>query len=165
MKFHVIHLADSQPRTKSRSCGRADSGPGGRLGQSLSSTASMSAAWRTRACAPTLTTCCTLFAGGRVFIIPATCSEGDLTESTLLDYVKFQSSHQPRPSSSTINDRVAVADRAIRNEFPDAPCQIARGFHQAYLRRRPLGLGRPRVAHEPVASEGAQTQHRPALGG
>src|SRR5437762_9333969 len=72
--------------------------------------------------------------------------EGDLTESTLLEYVRFQSSQQPRPSPSTINDRVAVAERAIRNEFPDAPCQIARGFHQAFLRRRPMGLGRPRVA-------------------
>src|ERR1700746_2061776 len=72
--------------------------------------------------------------------------EGDLSESTLLDYVRFQSSQQPRPSSSTINDRVAVAERAIRNEFPDAPCQIARGFHQAFLQRRPMGLGRPRVA-------------------
>jgi integrase/recombinase XerD len=72
--------------------------------------------------------------------------EGDLTESTLLDYVRFQSSQQPRPSPSTINDRVAVADRALRNEFPDAPCQIAHGFHQAFLRRRPMGLGRPRMA-------------------
>ena len=72
--------------------------------------------------------------------------EGDLTESTLLEYVKFQSSQQPRPSASTINDRVAVAERAIRNEFPDAPCQIAHGFHQAFLRRRPMGLGRPRMA-------------------
>jgi hypothetical protein len=37
--------------------------------------------------------------------------EGDLTESALLDYVKFQSGQQPPPSSSTINDRVAVTDR------------------------------------------------------
>ena len=73
-------------------------------------------------------------------------AEADLSESTLLDYVKFQSSQQPPPSSSTINDRVAVADRALRNEFPDAPCQVARGFHHAFLHRRPLGLGRPRVA-------------------
>src|SRR5229473_332365 len=72
--------------------------------------------------------------------------EGDLAESTLLDYVRFQSGPQPRPSGSTINDRVALADRALRNEFPDAPCQIARGFHQAYLRRRPIGLARPRWA-------------------
>jgi integrase len=71
--------------------------------------------------------------------------EGDLTESTLLDYVRFQSS-LPRPSPSTINDRVAVADRAIRNEFPEAPCQLAHGFHHAFLQRRPMGLGRPRMA-------------------
>ena len=68
----------------------------------------------------------------------------DLSESTLLEYVRFQSSRQPRPSASTINDRVACADRAIRNEFPDAPCQSGHGFQQVYLQRRPLGLGRPR---------------------
>jgi integrase len=68
----------------------------------------------------------------------------DLTESTLLDYVRFQSSLEPRPSASKINDRVACADRAIRNEFPKAPCQNAPGFQQPYLQRRPLGLGRPR---------------------
>jgi site-specific recombinase XerD len=72
--------------------------------------------------------------------------EGDLAESTLLDYVKFQSSQQPRPFASTINDRVAVAERAIRNEFPEAPCQIAHGFHHAFLQRKPMGLGRPRIA-------------------
>jgi integrase/recombinase XerD len=72
--------------------------------------------------------------------------EADLTQSTLLDYVRFQSSQQPRASASTINDRVAVADRALRNHFPEAPCQIARGFHQAFLRRGPMGLGRPRAA-------------------
>ena len=73
-------------------------------------------------------------------------AKGDLAESTLLDYVRFQSSQQPRPSGSTINDRVAIADRALRNEFPDAPCQIARGFHHAFLSRKPMGLGRPRLA-------------------
>jgi integrase len=72
--------------------------------------------------------------------------ERELTESTLLEYLRFQSGLQPRPSGSTINARIAVADRALRNEFPDAPCQIARGFHHAYLRRRPMGLARPRWA-------------------
>ena len=72
--------------------------------------------------------------------------QDDLTASTLLDYVKFQSSQQPRPFASTINDRVAVAERAIRNEFPDAPGQIAHGFHQAFLRRKPMGIGRPQMA-------------------
>ena len=72
-------------------------------------------------------------------------SEADLTESTLFDYVRFQSTQQPPPSATTINDRVACADRAIRHEFPNAPCQAAHGFHQPFLHRRPLGLGRPRV--------------------
>ena len=70
--------------------------------------------------------------------------EQELTDSTLLEYLRFQSGLQPRPSGSTINARIAAADRALRNEFPDAPCQIARGFHHAYLRRRPMGLARPR---------------------
>jgi len=77
---------------------------------------------------------------------PGDIVEEDLTESTLLDYVRFQSSRPLRPSASTINDRVAVADRALRNEFPEAPCQIARGFHQAFLRRGRMGLARPRQA-------------------
>lgn len=82
--------------------------------------------------------------------------EGDLTESTLLDYVRFQSGLQPRPSGSTINDRIAVTDRALRNEFPDAPCQIARGFHQAFLRRGPMGLGRPRMMMSRVRVKAAK---------
>src|SRR5713226_230661 len=73
-------------------------------------------------------------------------AEKDLSESTLLEYVRFQSGQQPRPSPSTINHRTAVVDRALRNDFPNAPCQIARGFHQAFLRRGPMGLGRPSVA-------------------
>ena len=68
----------------------------------------------------------------------------DLADSTLLDYLRFQSSRQPPPSAATINDRVACADRAIRNEFPDATYQAAPGFQQIYLHRRPLGIGRPR---------------------
>jgi hypothetical protein len=47
--------------------------------------------------------------------------EADLTESTLLDYVRFQSSQQPRPSACTINDRVAVADRALRTSSRRLP--------------------------------------------
>jgi integrase len=69
-----------------------------------------------------------------------------LSQSTLLDYLRFQSSLEPRPAASTINDRVADADGAVRNEFPDAPCQVAQGYHQAFLRRKPMGLSRPMVA-------------------
>jgi integrase/recombinase XerD len=72
--------------------------------------------------------------------------QSDLTESTLRDYVRFQTGLEPRPCGSTINERVAVADRALRNEFPDAPCQVAAGFHQTWWRRGPMGLGRARPA-------------------
>ena len=71
---------------------------------------------------------------------------GDLSESTLLDYLKFQRNHHPPVSSSTINIRISVADAALRNEFPDAPSQTAQGFQRVYMRRGPLGLGRRRPA-------------------
>lgn len=69
-----------------------------------------------------------------------------LSESTLLDYLHFQSGLEPRPAASTINDRVADADRAIRNQFPDAPSQVAHGYHHAFLHRKPMGLSRPMFA-------------------
>jgi integrase len=72
--------------------------------------------------------------------------EGDLSESTLLDYLKFQSNHRPPVASTTINFHIGIADRALRNEFPDAPSPRGQGFQQYYLRRGSLGLGRRRVA-------------------
>jgi integrase len=69
-----------------------------------------------------------------------------LTESILLDYVRFQSSQQRALSGSTINQRVAIVDRALRNAFPDAPRQIAPGFQQTYWQRAPMGVGRPQLA-------------------
>jgi site-specific recombinase XerD len=71
--------------------------------------------------------------------------KGDLTEATLSDYVRFQSGLEPVPSGATINSRIGVVDRALRSEFPDAPCQVAPGFYQRYLRRSPMGLARPRL--------------------
>jgi integrase len=70
-------------------------------------------------------------------------AEDALAESTLLDYVRFQSGQQPEFSGSTINQRVAVADRALRAAFPGAPRQIAPQFQVSYWRRAPMGLGRP----------------------
>lgn len=68
-----------------------------------------------------------------------------LTESTLLDYVRFQSSQPRELTGGTINQRVAIVDRALRIVFPDAPAQIAPGFQQTYWQRAPLGIGRPRL--------------------
>lgn len=72
--------------------------------------------------------------------------ETALTESTLVEYVRFQASQQPRPAAASINRRIVVAERALRNEFPDAPCQFAPGFHQIYRQWHPMGIGRPRSA-------------------
>jgi len=64
----------------------------------------------------------------------------------LLDYLRFQSGHHPQPAAATINRRVGVVERALRNEFPDTASPFAPGFHHFYWRRPPLGYGRPRPA-------------------
>lgn len=73
-------------------------------------------------------------------------SKDALTESTLLDYVRFQSSQERELTGGTINQRVAIVDRALRIVFSDAPGQIAPGFQQTYWQRAPMGIGRPRLA-------------------
>lgn len=69
-----------------------------------------------------------------------------LTESILLDYVRFQSGQQPPPAGCTINQRVAVVDRALRCLFPEASPQIAPALQVRFWRRAPMGLGRPAPA-------------------
>lgn len=73
-------------------------------------------------------------------------TEEAITESTLLEYVRFQASQSPRPAAATINRRVVVADRALKSEFPNAPGQVAPGFHQLYWKRSPMSVARPRQA-------------------
>ena len=75
-----------------------------------------------------------------------TITPAALTESILLDYVRFQSGQQPPPAGCTINQRVAVVDRALRCLFPEAPRQIAPALQVRYWRRAPMGLGRPAPA-------------------
>ncbi len=75
-----------------------------------------------------------------------TIAQDKLTESTLLDYVRFLSGQQPPLSGSTINTRIAIIDKALRHLFPDAPQQIAPGFQRTYWQRAPMGIGRPRLA-------------------
>ena len=72
--------------------------------------------------------------------------ESALSATVLLDYLRFQSGHHPQPAAATINRRVGVVERALRNEFPDTASPFAPGFHHFYWRRPPLGYGRPRPA-------------------
>jgi integrase len=73
-------------------------------------------------------------------------SESTLSATVLLDYLRFQAGHHPQPAAATINRRVGVVERALRNEFPDTASPFAPGFHHFYWRRPPLGYGRPRPA-------------------
>jgi len=73
-------------------------------------------------------------------------NEETLSATVLLDYLRFQTSQHPQPAAATVNRRVGVVERALRNEFPDTISPYAPGFHQVYWRRPPLGYGRPRPA-------------------
>ncbi|HXP89186.1 MAG TPA: tyrosine-type recombinase/integrase [Bryobacteraceae bacterium] len=75
-----------------------------------------------------------------------TISESALSATVLLDYLRFQAGRLPSPAAATINRRVGVVERALRNEFPDTVSPLPPGFHHFYWRRPPLGYGRPRPA-------------------
>jgi hypothetical protein len=87
-------------------------------------------------------------------------AEGVLTESTLLDYMRFQSGLEPRPAGVTINARVAVADRAhpqpvSRLSLPDRSRLSPILFTPETHGPRPAAFG-----DQSVASQDAQTCHR-----
>ena len=73
-------------------------------------------------------------------------TEKTLTESTLLDYIRFQTNQQPQPAAASINRRVAIAERALRLAFPHAQTPFVPGFQYGYWRPLPLGTGQPRPA-------------------
>jgi integrase len=148
MNFQVICQKTAAQRTLARTrwSSRAH-WPRSRAGLTVTWIASMFAAWPTPACASTPTTCSHF-----VRWWESIHRTGDITPTRTLPSrpcsttCAIQSSLQPRPSAASINERVADADRALRNAFPDAPCQVAHGFQQTFLQRKPMGLGRPRVA-------------------
>ena len=87
-----------------------------------------------------------------------------LTESTLLDYIRFQTNflnstgdelryrivpnlnQQPPPAAASINRRVGIAERALQLAFPQVQTPFVRGFQSGYWRPLPLGTGSPRPA-------------------
>jgi site-specific recombinase XerD len=72
---------------------------------------------------------------------PQTLSE--ITESTLLDYVRHQLNQQPRPTPQTVNHRLTVIRCLYRfhigQEIPGGHSH----FQRIYATRCPLGYGRP----------------------
>jgi integrase/recombinase XerD len=72
----------------------------------------------------------------------------DMTESTLLDYVRHQLDQQPKPAPQTVNRRLTVVHCLYRFHYGrEIPGQSH--FQRIYTKRSPLGFGRPRraVAH------------------
>src|SRR6266536_4572596 len=76
----------------------------------------------------------------------ATITQQALTESTFLDYIRFQVNQNPPPAAASINRRVCTAERALRREVPEAARLWAPGFQSWYWRQSRLGYGRPRPA-------------------
>ena len=73
-------------------------------------------------------------------------TKNTLSETTLLDYVRFQSGQERELTGATINQRLAIVDRALRVTFPDGPLQATPALQTTYWQRAPMGIGKPRPA-------------------
>jgi site-specific recombinase XerD len=75
-----------------------------------------------------------------------TQSLSEITQSTLLDYVRDQLDHEPKPTPQTVNHRLVVLQCLYRfhhgAEIPPGQSH----FQRTYTKRSPLGYGRPRRA-------------------
>lgn len=70
----------------------------------------------------------------------------EITESTLLDYVRHQLDQEPKPTPQTVNHRLGVVHSLYRFHYGE---EIAAGqahFQRTCTKRSPLGYGRPRRA-------------------
>jgi integrase len=76
----------------------------------------------------------------------STITQQDLTESTFLDYIRYQSDQNPTPAAQSVNRRIGMAERAMRCEFPETAPLFAPGFQKWYWRQSQLGYGRLRPA-------------------
>jgi site-specific recombinase XerD len=70
----------------------------------------------------------------------------EITESTLVDYVRHQLEQDPKPSPQTVNHRLGTVRCCYRfhtgQEIPAGQVH----FQRCYTKRSPLGYGRPRRA-------------------
>jgi integrase len=73
-------------------------------------------------------------------------TQQDLTESTFLDYIRYQSDQNPPPAAQSVNRRIGTVERAMRREFPEVAPLFAPGFQIWCWRQSRLGYGRLRPA-------------------
>src|SRR5436190_17513460 len=67
----------------------------------------------------------------------------DITESTLLDYVRHQLDQEPKPTPQTINHRLGVLRCLYRFHYGQEIPAGGSHFQRWYTRPSPLGYGRP----------------------
>jgi integrase/recombinase XerD len=70
----------------------------------------------------------------------------EITESTLLDYVRHQLDREPKPAPQTVNHRLGVVHCLYRFHCGDEIPAGQSHFQRTYTKRSPLGYGRPRRA-------------------
>jgi len=70
----------------------------------------------------------------------------EITESTLLSYVRHQLDREPQPSPQTVNHRLGVVHCLYRFHYGREIPAGQSHFQRTYTRRSPLGYGRPRRA-------------------
>jgi len=70
----------------------------------------------------------------------------EITQSTLLDYVRHQLDQEPKPTAQTVNHRLGVMHCLYRFHFGREIPAGQSHFQRAYTTRSPLGYGRPRRA-------------------
>jgi integrase/recombinase XerD len=70
----------------------------------------------------------------------------EITESTLLDYVRHQLDQQPKPTPQTVNHRLGVVHCLYRFHYGREIPAGQSHFQRTYTTRSPLGYGRPRRA-------------------
>ena len=67
-----------------------------------------------------------------------------ITQSTLLDYVRHQLDQQPQPTPQTVNHRLVVVHGLYRFHYGQEIPPGQSHFQRTYSTRSPLGYGRPR---------------------
>jgi site-specific recombinase XerD len=70
----------------------------------------------------------------------------EITQSTLLDYVRHQLDREPQPSPQTVNHRLGVVHCLYRFHYGREIPAGQSHFQRVYTKRSPLGYGRPRQA-------------------
>jgi len=70
----------------------------------------------------------------------------EITESTLLNYVRYQLDQEPKPAPQTVNHRLGAVRCLYRFHYGREVPAGQSHFQRTYTKRSPLGYGRPRRA-------------------